>query len=361
MLLTSTVIGASDMVGAIKMESGPIDANQIDEVLTSYLNGPNYNEAIAEYKKQQNMGKFRECLRDGRSQEAAKLLAEMKTNGLQLEEHKELHKELKQEVQQKMLKSIMEDARKENLSLGNAIMNFSVYASKMNIDSLVDLRPQNVVKLVFQELLREHGNDLTKVEDDIKKMKTGKRLSRSFRFLVDKHKDMVKYEEILGLAPKDKRQIIRMYYGPAGPRTMNTPPEAVQIWNDASKAWLQELKQEVQQQLLEAILQNLRNVKLVMDAYGAVRAAHVSLKKEEQGLVDVNPKKKNFAKLLFQELLREHDNDLTKVEDDIRENLANRSEEHTSELSHITISYAVFCLKKKKNTTTKKTNKKTNI
>src|SRR5690349_23971812 len=29
-----------------------------------------------------------------------------------------------------------------------------------------------------------------------------------------------------------------------------------------------------------------------------------------------------------------------------------RSEEHTSELSHVEISYAVFCLKKKKNNTT---------
>ena len=31
-----------------------------------------------------------------------------------------------------------------------------------------------------------------------------------------------------------------------------------------------------------------------------------------------------------------------------------RSEEHTSELRHITISYAVFCLKKKKKNTQKK-------
>ena len=33
---------------------------------------------------------------------------------------------------------------------------------------------------------------------------------------------------------------------------------------------------------------------------------------------------------------------------------ARRSEEHTSELSHITISYAVFCLKKKKKIKKKK-------
>ena len=35
-----------------------------------------------------------------------------------------------------------------------------------------------------------------------------------------------------------------------------------------------------------------------------------------------------------------------------------RSEEHTSELSHTVISYAVFCLKKKKKTTKQKTTKK---
>src|SRR5215510_16241553 len=35
-----------------------------------------------------------------------------------------------------------------------------------------------------------------------------------------------------------------------------------------------------------------------------------------------------------------------------------RSEEHTSELSHVAISYAVFCLKKKKKIKKKKTKKK---
>ena len=35
-------------------------------------------------------------------------------------------------------------------------------------------------------------------------------------------------------------------------------------------------------------------------------------------------------------------------------NMMGRSEEHTSELSHTVISYAVFCLKKKKNTEKKK-------
>src|SRR3546814_4527853 len=43
--------------------------------------------------------------------------------------------------------------------------------------------------------------------------------------------------------------------------------------------------------------------------------------------------------------------------DDALEGLANRSEEHTSELqSLLRISYAVFCLKKKKTTITKRTN-----
>ena len=39
---------------------------------------------------------------------------------------------------------------------------------------------------------------------------------------------------------------------------------------------------------------------------------------------------------------------------------ARRSEEHTSELRHITISYAVFCLKKKKKKITNKKTKKKN-
>ena len=38
----------------------------------------------------------------------------------------------------------------------------------------------------------------------------------------------------------------------------------------------------------------------------------------------------------------------------------NRSEEHTSDSSHVSISYAVFCLKKKKNKTKKKTNSRNN-
>ena len=38
----------------------------------------------------------------------------------------------------------------------------------------------------------------------------------------------------------------------------------------------------------------------------------------------------------------------------IMENTTPRSEEHTSDSSHITISYAVFCLKKKNKKTTQK-------
>src|SRR5690625_6929289 len=46
------------------------------------------------------------------------------------------------------------------------------------------------------------------------------------------------------------------------------------------------------------------------------------------------------------------DNQVTEIEAKAlnRKLLEQRSEEHTSELSHVAISYAVFCLKKKKNT-----------
>src|SRR5437899_6517273 len=42
-----------------------------------------------------------------------------------------------------------------------------------------------------------------------------------------------------------------------------------------------------------------------------------------------------------------------------RDRFLSRSEEHTSELHHLGISYAVFCLKKKKITFVKKTDKTT--
>src|SRR6266851_9610191 len=47
-------------------------------------------------------------------------------------------------------------------------------------------------------------------------------------------------------------------------------------------------------------------------------------------------------------LRSEWEDELTRLGADARERGAGRSEEHTSESSHITISYAVFCLKKKK-------------
>src|SRR5258708_14063597 len=48
------------------------------------------------------------------------------------------------------------------------------------------------------------------------------------------------------------------------------------------------------------------------------------------------------------DLIIKMDNDCEVVSDDILAKIAARSEEHTSESSHQIISYAVFCLKKKK-------------
>src|SRR3546814_9520325 len=60
---------------------------------------------------------------------------------------------------------------------------------------------------------------------------------------------------------------------------------------------------------------------------------------------------------LVAEILRRHDVDAAGGADDFRRSiLHHRSEEHTSELqSLMRISYAVFCLKKKKTTATLKT------